>query len=109
MSDNEDEKKRSPAWSPLIYVLLGGAITLVGTVITELWLVPSREMRIQANKQREYRLTKLYNPLMILTAHGKRGIGTSAVFYKTHIIMLEYGFVIMALYSDKQLLCLTYI
>lgn len=91
------------AWLPALYLIIGAMLTFGGTVFSELYLIPSKEMRVSLNKQREYRLSKLYQPLLLATKYGNFSMTSDLIFYEIDQIMKNYGYLADQEVIDKYI------
>ena len=83
---------KNQSWiSGLAPVLLGALIAYLGTITSELWLIPAKQEKIHRNEIAELKFSKLYAPLVLATGKGQFSMTGDMVFYKVHEIMEEYG------------------
>jgi len=76
----------------LVLVLVGALTALVGTILTELWLIPAKQHRLHQAQLMEDRLSKLYTPLVLATGMGQFSITGDIVFFKVREIMTASGY-----------------
>ena len=84
--------EKRPIYYDVLIILIGAGIALVGTILSELWLIPAKQNKIHAQQLIEYKLSKLYTPLIIATGKGQFSMTGDIIFYKVHEIMEEYGY-----------------
>lgn len=82
----------------LVLIFVGSIITLFGTVISELWLIPAKQHKLHQTELIENRLSKLYTPLIIATGKGQFSMTSDIVFYRVYEIMESYGYL-----ADKEI------
>ncbi len=93
----------------LLLVLLGAIIALLSTVLTELWLIPTKQQKLHHQELLENRLSRLYTPLILATGKGQFSMTGDIVFYKVREIMDQYGYLgdqeVINKYIDFFALC----
>ena len=83
------ERLRGSIWLTL---LVGGCLPLVTLIIDRFWLTPKTVSIMHQRELLEYRVSRLYAPLVVVTAGGQFSMTSDLVFYKVLDIMSEYGY-----------------
>ncbi|HDH99019.1 MAG TPA: hypothetical protein ENF70_07820 [Deltaproteobacteria bacterium] len=90
--ENYDLSKKASPWLTVVYIIIGAAVSLTVTVLTQLYLIPSREIKLHMYQQKEHRVTRLYQPLLVSTGYGNFSMTAPGVFFKVNKIMESYGY-----------------
>jgi len=87
----EQKSKSSSGWQNLLFIIAGSVLTLVGTVITHLWLIPAQEKSLHRYELLEQKVSKLYQPILLATGYGNLSLTSDITFHKVRHILEEYG------------------
>ena len=99
--ENVQYPKWKDAWQTILYVIIGSVLTLTMTILTHLWLIPAQEKRLHGYELAEQKVSKLYQPILLATAHGNSSITSPATFNKVWHILEEYGHLADPEFIDK--------
>ena len=88
---NEQESNRGSSWQTLIMVVIGSVLTLILTVVTHLWLIPSQEKRMHRYELAEQKVSKLYQPILLSTGYGNLTLTSPGPFMEVKKTLKEYG------------------
>jgi len=86
-----DDEQQSNWGINLLFLFVGSAMTLILTIATHLWLIPSQEKRLHRYEQIEQKVSKLYQPMMLATGYGNLSLASDIPFYKVLHILEDYG------------------
>ena len=105
----EQKSKSSSGWQNLLFIIAGSVLTLVGTVITHLWLIPAQEKSLHRYELLEQKVSKLYQPILLATGYGNLSLTSDITFHKVRHILEEYGHLadqeVMSKYIEFLKLC----
>jgi hypothetical protein len=88
-------------WPTLLSVIIGGVMTLIGSIVTQLYLVPMKEIKTHQYALVESKLSKLYQPLLLATGYGNFSITSDIPFWKVYSILENYGYLADADFMGK--------
>jgi len=101
MGNDQSKKSNGGSARALGLIATGSILTLILTIITHLWLIPSQEKRMHRYEMAEQKVSKFYQPILIATANGNLTITSDVVFHKVRRIMEEYSHLADKEVTDK--------
>jgi hypothetical protein len=106
---NEQKSKNSSGLQSFLFIIAGSVLALIGTIITNLWLIPAQEKRIHKYELAEQKVSKLYQPILFSTGYGNVTMTSDIPFYKVKRILENYGYLadqeVIEKFLEFQKLC----
>ena len=87
-----EEKKKDGFYKTILLIVLGSVLTIAGSVVSELWLIPAKQEKLRRQEIAEMKFSRLYAPLILATGKGELSMASDLVFYRVQDIMERYGY-----------------